>query len=319
MRPPPEILLLPADATVGQLLDAATVAFRSSYRMCASWTADAVVDGLSVAVPPPALPPAPAAGEAMEVDGGLQAEAAPAAAAGSGELQAMEVDATPAAPAQAAAAVVEDPEARLSAAVAAAAVAAVVQELDGVAASGAGQATQQLGAVHVDEQQAQQEVQLSAEELAQRAQQDEQRAALLAARLADVLLPPPQQAPLAADADAARPAGSGTAAATEAAAQLPSVVVDGRGLDWAIRWRHAGMACGQLTGWRARCDCGCKPVHATMPDGSLWQCLVPRCSPRQPPHPSSAPLCPHLHVPQAAWRTGRCAAAAACMTTTASA
>lgn len=235
---------------MGQLLDAATAAFRGSYRMCADWTADAVVQGLSVAVPPPPLPlmlAAPAAGDAMEVDGGAPAEAAPVVAAGAPGPEAMDVDAAPAAGAHAAAApAAADPEAQLAAAVAAAAVAAAVRGVDGVAAAAdaaaVGQATQQLASVQLDQQQAQQDPQLSAEELAQRAQQEEERAALLATRLADVLLPPAQQqeqAPAAA-ADAAPAAGSGAPAAAPAPAQLPSVAVDGHGLDWAIRWRHAG-------------------------------------------------------------------------------
>ncbi|KAL4420457.1 hypothetical protein ABPG75_010113 [Micractinium tetrahymenae] len=267
VRPPPEIVLLPADATVGQLLAAATAAFRESYRMCASWTADCVVGGLSVAVPPPPAPlpalPAPqqaeqVAGEAMDVDGGALQEPAAAGAAAGAEAEAMDVDAAPAVPAAAAAAAA-DPEAQLAAAVAAAAVAAVLQEHDGSAAAAeagaVGQATQQLAAVQLDQPQAQQGAQqLSDEEQAQRTQQEQQRAALLATRLADVLLPPAQQQEQqeAAGAGAAPATGSATAAAAEAAAQLPSVVVDGHGLDWAIRWRHAGG----LEDWEVRCRCG---------------------------------------------------------------
>lgn len=198
----------------------------------------------------------------------------------------MDVDAASAAPAQAGAAptaaAAADPEAQLASAVAAAAVSAAVQGLDGPLAAAAGQASQQLGAAPLDQQQGQLGAQLSAEELAQRAQQDEQRATLLATRLADVLLPPAQQHAPAGASDAAQAAGSGAAATV----QPPSVVVDGRGLDWAIRWRHAGASCGQANkGQPCRRPCIAPGPARQMHD--LRICAAPAQSALERPPPVS--------------------------------
>ena len=218
-RPPPEVLLLPADATVGQLLEAATAAYRASYRMCAAFNATSVVGGLSLDVPPPPPELAAAAADAQQ----QQQQAA-----------GMEVD-----PAS--------PEA-VAAATAAAAVAAAVGQADAmdvdppataVAAAAAGPGAE---AAPAPAPAAEPEGGADAERRSQAAQQ---RQALLATRLADVLLPPPAPPAAGAAADAAPRDGAGgsaQAARAEAAeaCQLPAVTVAGSGYDWAVRWRHAG-------------------------------------------------------------------------------
>lgn len=258
MRPPPEVLLLPSDATVGQLLEAATAAFRAAYRMCANWTAEAVVAGLSVAVPPPTQQQAavvPALPAPVSAD-------APAAGQSIGDGAApMDVDGVDP----------SSPEA-VAAATAAAAVSAAVAGTDGPTAGGGAaepaaaaagddpeRLAAQLSAAAISAAVAAQDGQPPA---AQQAQQNGERQALLARRLADLLLPAEQQQQQEADGAPASGAGGSAEAARAAATnglQLPSVTVAGRGIDWSVRWRHAGgCGCG------ARFDCMVSTPAAAM-------------------------------------------------------
>lgn len=326
MQPPPEVLLLPADATVGQLLEAATTAFREAYRMCLNWTAEAVVGGLSVTAPPPPAPPL-----GLPAPVAAAAAASPAAAEGGNGAAPMEVDpASPEAVAAATAAAAVSAavagadgaaangtaaggsgEAQVAAAMAAAAVSAAVAAQDGVPAAQQAQQVQQP-------QQAQQPAEQQAAD-PQRAQQEAEREALLARRLADLLLPPQQQGPGPAPAAGAGGSADAARAAATNGLQLPAVTVAGREIDWSVRWRHAG-------GCPLR-RCILFPSTPALHMGLLSGNGRAPCSRRalveqSPPMPGLnmvAAFVAALPWPQAGWRTGRSSAAAACWTTMGSA
>jgi hypothetical protein len=104
VQPPPELLVLPRGATLGDFMAAATAAFRDLYRMCApDFVANTIVAGLrapgagagappawdpaaplAALLPPPPPPPPPSGSSAAQVAAALVASVPTVTVAGSG-------------------------------------------------------------------------------------------------------------------------------------------------------------------------------------------------------------------------------------------